>query len=407
MTAISVEGVSKEFTLTRNAGGYRTVKDIFGGNRRREPNGENFVALADVSFQVEAGQVLGLVGSNGAGKSTLLKILAKILRPTRGEVSLRGRVGSLLEVGAGFHPELTGRENIFLSGAILGMKRREISGKLEQITGFAGIGEYLDQPVRFYSSGMYMRLAFAVAAHIDTEILLLDEVLAVGDAEFQKKCITRVEQAGQNGQTVILVSHNMSTVARLCGAALLLRKGRVECFGTAAEVSARYLQSGQGQQGACRFADDLSAPGDAVVRLRGLRVRSRQGDSRATVSLGEEFGIEIEFEVLQAGTILFPSLVVRNEWWPVLWTGDATGAWHGRARPAGRYREVAWVPPHLMTAGSMRVSVAIHSFRPWTAHVEETDAVLFRTLECEGGARGQYSGHIEGAVRPLLAWSAE
>ena len=407
MRAISVQGVGKEFTLTGGRRGYRTIKDLFVRRRRTRDDATSFEALRDVTFDVEAGEVMGVIGRNGAGKSTLLKILARILRPTRGRVEIEGRLGSLLEVGAGFHPELTGRENIFLNAAILGMNHAEIVRKLDEIVEFSGCEKYLDEPVRHYSSGMYMRLAFSVAAHVEPEVLLIDEVLAVGDADFEKKCLQRIEQVGRRGQTVLLVSHNIQTVLRLCGRALLLDEGRAVATGPAAEVAARYLEIGGGDQGVKRYADGPYAPGDAVVRLRGVRIRSRSGETLRSVDIGGEVGIETEFEVIQPGTVLFPSLIVHNEWWPAIWCTDAGSEWHGRARPVGRYREIAWIPPHLLSAGSMRVTAGMYSFRPYTVHFVEPDAVTFQAVETEGGARGQFTGYVEGAVRPLLEWSVE
>ncbi len=408
MNAITVEHISKTFMLGTQRRGYRTFKEVLAsGWGKGGSHGEMFHALRDVSFDVAPGEVLGVIGRNGAGKSTLLKILARILRPTEGRAELHGRVGSLLEVGAGFHPELTGRENIFLNAAILGMNNAEITAKLDEIVAFAGFEKHLDEPVKHYSSGMYMRLAFAVAAHIEPEILLIDEVLAVGDADFQKKCVDRIEQVGRHGQTVLLVSHNIQTVLRLCQRALLLDEGRVVDIGSASDVTARYLKIGGANRGRRRYAEGPYAPGDAVVRLRGVRVRSRDGATLESVDIGREFGIEVEFDVEQPGKVLFPSLIVYNEWWPVIWSTDVASEWHGRPRPAGRYREVAWLPAHLMTAGAMRITAGIHSFQPYTVHFVEPDAVTFQALETEGGARGDYTGYIEGATRPLLDWTVE
>jgi lipopolysaccharide transport system ATP-binding protein len=407
MTAVSVQHLSKEFKLSAPANGYRTFKDLLRRGRRAPASSERFVALDDVSFEVEKGEVFGIVGRNGAGKSTLLKILSSIVRPTRGRVEIAGRIGSLLEVGAGFHPELTGRENVFLNAAILGLKHSEIVRKLDEIVAFSGVEKYLDEPVKHYSSGMYMRLAFAVAAHIEPEILLIDEVLAVGDAEFQKKSIRRVEQIGEHGRTVLLVSHNIQTVLRLCRRALLLDQGRVVSIGSAPDVTANYLEIGGANRGECRYPEGGYAPGDHVVRLRGLRVRDRAGKTCDTVDIGEPFGIEMEFEVLTADAVLFPSLVLNGERGAVLWATDAGSSWHARPRPAGRYTEVAWIPANLLSDGVLRITAGIHSCRPQRTHFVEPDTVVFQAVETDGGARGEYPGHIEGAVRPLLRWTVE
>lgn len=404
MNAISVQHVSKQFHLHTQQRGYGTIKDIFSFKRRNKA-ARTLRALDDVSFEVKQGEVLGLIGRNGAGKSTLLKILARILRPSAGRVELRGRVGSLLEVGAGFHPELTGRENVFLSAALLGMTHAEIARRLDEIVHFSGVEQHLDEPVKHYSSGMYLRLAFAVAAHIEPEILLVDEVLAVGDAEFQKKCIQRIQDVGKRGQTVLLVSHNIETVLRLCPTALLLDSGRVAAFGPAEDVVATYLGNDGSGAGERRYPDPAHAPGDSTVRLRSLRVCSRAGATLRNVDIGCEFGIEVQYDVLERAP-LFPSLIVYNQWWPLLWTTDTTSPFHGRDREPGRYVETAWIPANFMTAGPMRITACMHSFRPYRVHFQEPDAVTFQAIETSGGSRGQYPAYIEGATRPLLPWTS-
>jgi lipopolysaccharide transport system ATP-binding protein len=257
MPAISVENVSKQYRLGNRVGyGYRTLREVLSDvasapfRRWRRPrcaepaqrsSAKLFDALDDVSFRVEHGEIVGIVGRNGAGKSTLLKILGRITEPSSGRIELRGRVGSLLEVGTGFHPELTGRENVYLNGAILGMTRREIKAKFDEIVAFAEIDEFLDTPVKRYSSGMYVRLAFAVAAHLEPEILLVDEVLAVGDASFQRKCLDKMRDVAQTGRTVLFVSHNMDLVPRLCRTAILLDRGRIKTRGETGPVVEEYL----------------------------------------------------------------------------------------------------------------------------------------------------------------------
>jgi lipopolysaccharide transport system ATP-binding protein len=372
-----------------------------------ESGAGRFTALEDVSFDAEPGEIVGIIGRNGAGKSTLLKILARILRPTRGRIEMRGRVGSLLEVGTGFHPELTGRENIFLNASILGMNREEITKKFAAIVAFAGFEEHLDEPVKHYSSGMYMRLAFAVAAHVEPEILLMDEVLSVGDADFQRKCMERVEKVGQHGQTVLFVSHDIHAVLRLCHRAVLLDKGRVVTCGPAREVAARYLELSGGDSGECRYPDLARAPGDGVARLRLLRVRSRAGETLANVDIGAEFGIEMEFDILLTGMTVFPCIVVNNGWGPICWTTDAATPWHGRPRPAGKYRVTAWLPANFLSAGRMTVTASVMSFSPYAVHFRESDAAGFRALETHGGSRGNFTGYIDGGIRPLLEWDVE
>ena len=232
-------------------------------------------ALRDASFEIRQGEVVGLIGRNGAGKSTLLKILSRITEPTCGWADIDGRIGSLLEVGTGFHPELSGRENIFLNGAILGMPKAEIERKFDEIVDFCQLEKFLDTPVKHYSSGMYVRLAFAVAAHLEPEILMVDEVLAVGDARFQKKCLNKMEDISHSGRTVIFVSHNMSAVTRICQRAILLEEGRVVASGESHDIVSAYLRGGAGTTGVREWPDISRAPGGKFCRLRKIRARDR------------------------------------------------------------------------------------------------------------------------------------
>jgi lipopolysaccharide transport system ATP-binding protein len=409
---VSVRGLTKEFRLGRRRAHYRTVRDWFSRGPREQASGTDsrFLALEDVSFDASPGEILGVIGRNGAGKSTLLKILARILRPTSGHVELHGRVGSLLEVGSGFHGELTGRENIFLNAAILGMRHGEIVRKLDEIVEFAGIGQYLDQPAKNYSTGMYMRLAFSVAAHIEPEILLIDEVLAVGDADFQKKCMQRIEQVGKHGQTVLFVSHNMQAMLRLCNRALLIEQGRLVEQGPVTDVAAAYLRVGGENRGERRYPEGPYAPGDSVARLRYVRVRSREGETLTAVEVTQEFGIEMELDVETASMVLFPVLTILNEWsTEVLWATDVDTEWHGRPRPKGRFRVIAWVPANFMSAGPMSITAAVYSLAPRVEHFRESEAVTFQAIETYGNetARGKFTGYIGSATRPKLEWSVE
>jgi lipopolysaccharide transport system ATP-binding protein len=279
MTAITATALGKRYRIGEMQQAYGTLRDSVVGLVRRaghRSHREEIWALRDVDFTVDEGEVVGLIGRNGAGKSTLLRVLTRITAPTTGRAEIRGRVGSLLEVGTGFHPELTGRENIYLNGAVLGMKRREIQRKFDDIVEFSGIDQFLDTPVKRYSSGMYVRLAFSVAAHLEPEILLVDEVLAVGDAEFQRRCLGRMEDFGESGRTVIFVSHNMQTIAQLCDRAVLLDKGRVVADGPSADIVARYLQSVHGSASYQRW-EPLEAPADDLVRMRFVRVVDTDG----------------------------------------------------------------------------------------------------------------------------------
>jgi lipopolysaccharide transport system ATP-binding protein len=303
--AISVKGVGKQYRIGAREEAYRTLReaivDTMSAPIRRlrqlgKPvaSSEMIWALKDVSFDVQPGEVIGLIGRNGAGKSTLLKILSRITEPTEGKIELRGRVASLLEVGTGFHPELTGRENIYLNGVILGMKKAEIDRKFDEIVAFAEIEKFLDTPVKHYSSGMYVRLAFAVAAHLEPEILLVDEVLAVGDGAFQKKCLGKMGEVAKQGRTVLFVSHNMAAVEGLCHKAYLLDGGRLTMSGKTDEVVTAYLSAFQGS--AIQPLDEcVDRQGDGRLRLTDIKFLSSNGRAAAVIRSGEDFEISIGY----------------------------------------------------------------------------------------------------------------
>jgi len=391
---------------------YRTLRDSIAGFVRRRgasPRRETIWALRDVSFTVERGEVMGIIGRNGAGKSTLLKILSRITEPTSGMARLYGRSGSLLEVGTGFHPELSGRENIFLNGAILGMRRAEIARKLDEIVAFAEIGQFLDTPVKRYSSGMYVRLAFAVAAHLETEILIVDEVLAVGDASFQRKCLNKMEDVGHHGRTILFVSHNLASITRLCPRAMLIDAGRVVRDGPAHEVVRFYLHSDLGTTAARQWLDDAEAPGDEVARLRAVRVRS-DGEVAAKIDIHRGVDIELEWEALEPGHVLVPNLHFQNEEGLVVFvSSDLDPEWRRREREPGRYVSTAHIPGNFLAEGTLVVSAAVSTMDPVRVHFYERDAVAFEVVDVLGAetARGDYGAPIPGVVRPLLPWTNE
>jgi len=279
---------------------YRALRDVLADavGPRRPATSDAVWALDDVSFAVREGEVLGVIGRNGAGKSTLLKLLARITRPTRGSIELRGRVASLLEVGTGFHPELTGRENIFLNGAILGMTKAEIVRKLDEIVAFAEVERFIDTPVKHYSSGMYLRLAFAIAAHLEPEILLVDEVLAVGDAAFQKKCTGKMGDVAKGGRTVLFVSHNIGAITTLCTHAAYLVAGRLAAFGPAHEVAMAYTRDAAVLSGAADLgAPSVSRRGDGAARFVQATLQDARGRAIASAVEGAPFRIELRLEV--------------------------------------------------------------------------------------------------------------
>ncbi len=297
--AIQVQNLSKRYRLGAAQARYQTLRESliraarsFG---RRDPSPETIIwALKDVSFEVRQGEAVGIIGRNGAGKSTLLKILSRITKPTSGRALIHGRVGSLLEVGTGFHPELTGRENIYLNGAILGMRRAEIERKFDEIVAFSEIEKFLDTPVKFYSSGMYVRLAFAVAAHLEPEILVVDEVLAVGDAQFQKKCLGKMDEVSKGGRTVLFVSHNMGAVKSLCASAILLDQGQIARIGGVDAVISQYLNSSDGAEyPALSFEDQPALP----LQLTRVAVVDEQGLPARMFSYAEPLRLEIGYRV--------------------------------------------------------------------------------------------------------------
>jgi lipopolysaccharide transport system ATP-binding protein len=424
--AIRVEGFSKRYHIGRQQNNYRTLRDTLadaffspfrkaGKLLRGQAAGaselyEEIWALKDVSFEVKKGEVVGIIGRNGAGKSTLLKILSRITEPTNGYADIRGRVGSLLEVGTGFHQELTGRENIYLNGAILGMRRVEIDRKLDEIVAFAEVEKFIDTPVKHYSSGMYLRLAFAVAAHLEPEILIIDEVLAVGDARFQKKCLEKMEDVGKKGRTVLFVSHNMPAITRLCERAILLEGGSIVADGPTHQVVSAYLKTENGTAAARKWPDPGKAPGNEVVRLRAVRVRAADGQITDVVDIRQSVRLEMEFVVLQPGHTLMPNFNVFNEngvW--VFTTLDRDQDWRRRPRPAGLFVSTARIPGNLLSEGTMFVCAAMMTPNPYTPHFFERDVLAFQVVDSTDGdsARADWAGGMGGVVRPLLKWETQ
>ena len=414
VVAIEVEGLSKKYRLGEYQAAYGTLRETFVHAGRRLTGREHhrasteLWALQDVSFDVPEGEVLGVVGRNGAGKSTLLKILSRIVSPTAGRAEIRGRVGSLLEVGTGFSAELTGRENIYLNGAILGMKRREIEDRFDAIVEFSGVETFIDTPVKRYSSGMYVRLAFAVAAHFEPEILFVDEVLAVGDAEFQARCLGRMEEFGNSGRTVIFVSHNMQAVAQLCDRAILLEGGRLVREGPSEEVVAYHLQTSAGA-GSTRTWSADEAPGDDLVRLRSVRIVDEDGDSVDYVDVRRPVGIELAFTVLHGGgPPVVPKLKVTTAGRVAFNAMDIDSRWHDSA-PPGDYVATAWIPGNLLNEGLISVDAAVCSIDSPKLHhhVSVHEAVSFHVQDPTEGdsSRGTFTGQWRGVVRPLLDWT--
>jgi lipopolysaccharide transport system ATP-binding protein len=418
--SIRVAGVGKRYDLARTVDRHRTIREALmqsvGGvlDAIRPARGREstppFWALEDVSFEVARGEAIALIGGNGAGKSALLKLLSRVTAPTTGRMELFGRVGSLLEVGTGFHPDLTGRENVFLNGAILGMRRAEIAARFDEIVSFAEVERFIDTPVKRYSSGMYLRLAFAVAAHLEPEVLLVDEVLAVGDAAFQRKCLGKMGDVASSGRTVLFVSHNMVAVQKLCDRALWLRQGRVVEDGPTATVVSRYLRTTQSTRTAQQWDDLASAPGNERVRLRRATVGWSEGTSDdATDEITTRTPLTLEFEYwnLREGARLNLSLHVYDEQGVMAFnTVPPVGStWRGRPFPVGRFRDVCHIPGDLLNDGRYRVELLV--VQDANTIVYRHDDVLAFEVHDSADLRGEWYGRWPGVVRPLLTWDTE
>jgi lipopolysaccharide transport system ATP-binding protein len=366
-------------------------------------------ALDDVSFELEEGKVLGIVGRNGAGKSTLLKILSRVTEPTKGIVMVRGRVGSLLEVGTGFHPELTGRENIYMNGAILGMKRLEIESKFDEIVAFSEVTEFIDTPVKRYSSGMYLRLAFAVAAHLEPEILVVDEVLAVGDAEFQKKCLGKMGDVAQQGRTVLFVSHNMSAILRLTQEAIVLDRGRLTMRGPTQEAVDFYLSSGQAQAGERVWTAEEVPLASVPFKPLSLKVKDRHGKVVDTVRSTEPTTLEFSYSLdapitgLRVGLYLS---TMRGEYVLTSFDTDQPALFDRySARTAGRYVSRCEIPADTFNDGRYGVGVNASSFGV-RRYFQDENALAFN-VDISGAPGTHWPEPRQGPVRPRLAWQIE
>jgi len=412
--AVTVHSLGKSYKIDHLGVAEPPVEAAEGGSRRRWPwqgkgqrqrmSSEIFWALRDVDFEVPRGKVFGVIGRNGAGKSTLLKILSRITEPTTGMAEIRGRVGSLLEVGTGFHPELSGRENIYLNGTLLGMRRRQIDRVFDAIVDFAEVHRFIDTPVKRYSSGMYVRLAFAVAAHLEPDILIIDEVLAVGDIQFQKKCLGKMKDVTGKGRTVLFVSHSLSTVNSLCDTCMLLENGRVTLIGPTDKVTSKYFTSNQQSVGPYL---DLSSepPGDEYCRFFGARLVDRAGITQTFAYLDQEIGIEMSYELLKESSIpIIPNI-------HFLIGGNYAFVACPASLPTlslGRHRATVWIPSRLLNEGTYSVNFAATTISPLRIHFHEQDSFAFQVIEdLHDESRNGYLHKMPGAVRPQLVWDFE
>ena len=418
-TVISVENLSKEYRLGVISTGtfygdlkrwwamqrgkpdpYLRIDESDHGNRL----GETIWALRDVSFTVKQGETLGIIGRNGAGKSTLLKILSQVTAPTSGVIKVKGRIASLLEVGTGFHPELTGRENIFLNGAIMGMDKAEVERKFDEIVDFSGVEKFIDTPVKRYSSGMYVRLAFAVAAYLEPEILVVDEVLAVGDAEFQKKCLGKMKDVSGEGRTVLFVSHNMGSISSLCTKGLYVSHGKVVTFDEIHKVIAQYLFDASIVNVFDKdFSDDKI--GDNFVKLVRIRFIDETSNTVERFVVSKKFGIEISYQILRAGIYRpTPNVFFRTQTEERVFQSLETNpvAFGGE----GFYRSVAWIPANLLNNGNYIITVGIATLNPVYIHCS-TDIQIQVADDPLAVTRGDYRSQMHGNIRPLLYWDTE
>jgi lipopolysaccharide transport system ATP-binding protein len=374
----------------------------------RPPAREEFWALKDVSFEIKQGDVVGIIGRNGAGKSTLLKVLSRITEPTKGRIRIKGRVASLLEVGTGFHQELTGRENIYLNGAILGMTKSEIQRKFDEIVTFSEIEKFLDTPVKRYSSGMYVRLAFAVAAHLEPEILIVDEVLAVGDAQFQKRCLGKMQDVSKKeGRTVLFVSHNMVAVQNLCARTIWLNEGRIIADGAPTTLVNDYLKRGISLRLTEEWDDISTAPGNEHVRIRMIKVRSENEQLTGPITMQTPVICEIGFWNLTVQKSLAITLHLKTEDGTIAFGTSSVLArgWQERAFPRGYFLASCHIPGGLLNSGVYRFKILVvrdHS----VVIYEKEDVISFEVKDSRDPSTGWY-GRLAGVVRPELEWNID
>jgi lipopolysaccharide transport system ATP-binding protein len=413
--AIHVENLSKKYTLGAMYERQDTLRDLlvstFRSPFRKKEKRENQTlwALKDISFDIEKGSVVGIVGRNGAGKSTLLKVLSRVTDPTSGIGEIRGRVGSLLEVGTGFHPELTGRENIYLNGAILGMKRTEIEKKYDEIVEFSEVSKFIDTPVKRYSSGMYLRLAFAVAAHLEPDILVVDEVLAVGDAEFQRKCLGKMSDVAEQGRTVLFVSHNMSAILRLTSETLVMEKGKIVKRAPSNEAVDYYLSSGFAETGERVWDRDEIPENSAPFQPKVLRIRNEQGLVVNSIRSTEKMSIEFEYELeesitgLRVGYYLMSS---RGEYVFTTFDTDEPQMYDRYvAREKGHYISRCEIPADTFNDGRFIVGINASTYRI-RRYFQDERAISFN-VDPAGAPGMQWPEQRLGPIRPRLNWEIE
>ncbi len=418
--SILVQGIGKRYKIGASQQRADTLRDMITaqaqrigsslrGKRDRANESDQIWALRDVSFEVKRGQALGIIGRNGAGKSTLLKVLSRVTDPTEGYGEMRGRVGSLLEVGTGFHPELTGRENIFLNGAILGMHKKEIEARFDEIVAFSEVEKFIDTPVKRYSSGMYLRLAFAVAAHLEPEILVVDEVLAVGDADFQRKCLGKMGDVANSGRTVLFVSHNMSAILRLTQDSIVLDKGKVILNAPSSEAVDFYLNRGLSKVGE-RFWEGEEVPASsAPFRPLAIRILDKLGQVSDSVRSVDPIQIEIDYELTEDVTGLrvgFYLFTTRGE--PIFTSFDIDSEELFKeftSRPKGVYTSRCTIPSNTLNEGRFLLGVNASSYG--IRRYFQDDQALSFSVDASGAPGTHWPEARPGPVRPVLGWEIE
>ncbi len=409
-TAIRVTNLSKRYRIGLQKARYRTLRESITEKfsriaRREQIEKEYFWALKDIDFEVKKGESLGIIGRNGAGKSTLLKILSRITKPTKGRAVLEGRVGSLLEVGTGFHPELTGRENIFLNGAILGMLRAEIERKFDEIVAFSEIEQFLDTPVKRYSSGMYVRLAFAVAAYLEPEILIVDEVLAVGDTEFQKKCLGKMGEVAGEGRTVLFVSHNMGAVQRLCERSILLKHGQIDKLGLTPNIIEYYMKS-QTSSSEFNFSPESKVIGKQGLRLLRVSVKDSHNKQTSNFVSDSAFNIEIEYQLdKEINNMRIGFRILNNEGIIAFSSVDTDPIGAGTTRQKGTYISKCTIPPNLLNSGQYYLTVS--SDKPMIETIFFVENIISFTVELSRGPGTSIPDGRMGIIRPSLSWEIQ
>ncbi len=427
--AIKVENLGKKYIINhQKENGSDTFREVIIENTKKiittlspfsktsknenQSLSEDFWALKNVNFEINKGDKVGIIGRNGAGKSTLLKVLSRITEPTTGKIHINGRIASLLEVGTGFHPELTGRENIFLNGAILGMSQKEIKEKFDEIVAFAEVEQFLDTPVKRYSSGMYVRLAFSVAAHLEPEILVVDEVLAVGDAAFQKKCLGKMDDVSKEGRTILFVSHNMAMISSLCDKGIMMERGELKFSGTIQQTVTEYFSANQASQGKIDYQNEHYFPGDNEAKLLYVDIKNSTGEITSDVDIGEDVYISMKYELLADKMNVYPNVHIYSaEGACAFITSDSQIDPDSNMKEnKGIYVARCKIPANYLNDDVYFIGFALTNLKPSIhVHFFEKDALQLHVIDKIENTitRNGYSGVIPGVIRPALDWSCE